>query len=400
MAVRVILPIAVLVAGGYAYSKLSVEQEEAKTPPVEKEVLRSKVLELRIGDYAVVIEANGMVQAHNEITLSAQVSGEIIRVSAGFEVGSYFSEGDVLVELDARDYENAVAVAEAERLGAEAAMKLATTEHDRIFELYNNNTSNEVELNQAVAARTQAVAAFHSADAQLSQAKRDLERTTIRAPFAGRVREKAIGLGQSVGPGTSLGVVFAVDFAEVHLPIAARELRLLDLPEMEDDPPVEVKLRDAISKDSETIWIGKIVRTAGALDADSLELFAIARIDDPFGLKSGRPPMRIGQPVVGSIAGKVLTHVVAIPRGAVRQLDQVVLVDKTEMTLMPKTIVPVWSDDQHVIVRDPLIQDGTLLATTHLVYAPSGAKIEIIPDIEMTAAAKTGETAKTESVAN
>jgi len=48
---------------------------------------------------------------------------------------------------------------------------------------------------------------------------------------------------------------------------------------------------------------------------------------------------------------------------------------------MPRTIVPVWSDAEYIIVRDPSIADGTLLATTHLVCAPSGAQAEIIPDI-------------------
>jgi hypothetical protein len=46
------------------------------------------------------------------------------------------------------------------------------------------------------------------------------------------------------------------------------------------------------------------------------------------------------------------------------------------------TIQPVWSDEEYVIVRDPLIHDGALLATTQLVYAPEGAEVEIIPDDE------------------
>ena len=122
-----------------------------------------------------------------------------------------------------------------------------------------------------------------------------------------------------MGPGTALGVVFAVDFAEIRLPIDARKRQYLDLPELPGDSPVLVELRDAISEASETVWKAKIIRTEGALDEDSLELFAIARVDDPFGRKSGHPPLRIGQPVVGSIAGKVLDQVVALPRGAVRQ---------------------------------------------------------------------------------
>ena len=201
--------------------------------------------------------------------------------------------------------------------------------------------------------------------------------------------------------GSTLGVVFAVDFAEVRLPIAGRELQFIDLPELADDSPVEVELRNAINEASETVWKAKIIRTEGVLDEDSLELFAIARVDDPFGRKTGHPPLRIGQPVVGSIVGNVLTDVVALPRVAVRQLDQVFLVDKSELTLMAKTIFPIWSDEGYVIVRDPSIPDGALLATTHLVYAPNGAKVEIIPSIHLTTeTAKTNTTAEAQSVAN
>ncbi|MCH7708862.1 MAG: HlyD family efflux transporter periplasmic adaptor subunit, partial [Myxococcales bacterium] len=166
-------------------------------------------------------------------------------------------------------------------------------------ELIQKNGVSEAVVDESLAIRSQAAAELDSAIAQLEQAKRDLERTKIRAPFDGRVRQKAVGLGQSVGLATALGVVFAIDFAEVRLPIAGRELQFLDLPEMADDAPVEVELRDAINEASETVWKATIIRTEGALDKDTLELFAIARVDDPFGLKSEHPPLRIGQPVVG-----------------------------------------------------------------------------------------------------
>ena len=154
-----------------------------------------------------------------------------------------------------------------------------------------------------------------------------------------------------------------------------------------------MELRDAIDESSTNVWNARIVRTEGTLDSDSLELYAIARIDDPFGRESGLPALRPGQPVTASIEGATLTDAVALPRTAVRQLDQVFLVDKTKLTLAERTISPVWSDEDFVIVQDPLIHDGALLATTQLVYAPTGAKVEIIPDIDSTTAeAKTTKT--------
>ncbi len=392
------LPVGLLALGGLSYSILSVAPEKAKDPPAEDQVLQTRVTELRIRDYPVVITTHGVVQPHNEVILSAEVSGQITRISSNFEAGAYFSEGDVLVEIDSRDYATAVAIAEARRLGAQAALELAKLNYERNVRLFDRNIIPKADVNQAAASQSQALAELESAEAQLEQAKRDLERTKILAPFEGRVRTKTVGLGETIGASAPLGDIFAVDFAEVRLPIAGRELQFLDLPEMEGDRPVDVELRDAVNEASDAVWKAKIVRTEGVLDEDSLELFAIARIDDPFGLKSGHPPLRIGQPVEGAIAGKTLTNVVALPRNSVRQLDQVFLVDKRELTLMPMTIVPVWSDRDYVIVHDdPMFREDMWLSTTHLVYAPSGAKVEIIADPGI---ATVNSDTETETVAN
>lgn len=377
------LPIGIIAIGGFAYTKLAVNTDEEASPPKSNKILKTRVTTLESGDHQVFVKTHGIVQAHNETTLSAQVSGQITLINPAFEIGSYFAEGDVLVELDARDYETRLAMAKASHLSAIASDKLATQDHDRIMDLFeNDNIGTQADVDLAIATQSRAAAELVSVNAQLDQAKRDLDRSIIRAPFAGRVRTKNVGLGQSVNPGMPLGTVFAVDFAEVRLPIAARQLAYLELPELEDDTPVDVVLRDTISEASETVWNAKIVRTEGALDQDSLELFAIARIDDPFGLQSGHPPLRIGQPVEGAVTGITLTNVMALPRGAVREIDKVNLVNEADMTLVIVTVIPLWANEDHIFVRDPLIEEGALLSTTQLVNAPDGADIEIIPDVE------------------
>jgi len=386
MLARLAIPLIILgfgITGSYLLSRPTDQDQGIASEP---QLIRTRVTEVMVEDYPVFITTNGIVQAHNDVTLSSEVSGQVVSVSPSFEVGSIFEEGEILVTLDARDHMTTVDVAEAARQSAAAAVELAILNHDRTLKLAEKNIVSESEVNQASATRAQALAELDSAIARLDQAKRDLDRTKIRAPFDGRVRAKLIGVGKSVSPGTVLGEVFAIDYAEVRLPIAGPELPFLELPELAGDTTVSVTLRDAINESSNNTWQAQIVRTEGALDENSLELFAIARIEDPFGRKTGNPPLRIGQPVIASIHGKVLRDVVAIPRMAVRKLDQVILVDKEQMTLNPITISPLWSDRDHVIVRSEAIKDGELVSTTHLVYAPAGAKVEIIPNIEMSTA--------------
>jgi RND family efflux transporter MFP subunit len=381
--VRAALPLGILVVGWAAFSILSGRPEAPKAPEAEKPPIRTKVTGLKVQDYTVTIKTHGEIQPHTEIVVSAQVSGRITRISPAFEDGAFFSEGDVLVELEPDDYQTAVALAEARLQAAQAAFQLATMNHQRNLEFLADNLIAEAEVDQSQATLSQAEAEVNTSTNQLVRAQRDLARTNIRAPFDGRVRRRNVGQGQLVGPGTPLGTVFAVDYAEVRLPIAGRELPFLDLPESSDDPPLEVELRDAIAEDSQTTWTARIVRSEGALNEDSLQLFAIARVEDPFGRKSGAPALRIGQPVTGSIRGRMLTNIIALPRRAVRKLDQIYLVNNALLILETQTVHAIWSDEEVVIVRDPSLTNGYSLATTHLVYAPHDAKVEIIPNIEM-----------------
>ena len=402
--VRLALPVVILGVGWFAFTKLKVEPERESGPPPKPRAIRTKVTELKVEDFTAVIETNGVVRAHDEVTLMSQVPGRVIKVHAGLEDGAFFSEGDVLVELDPIDFETAVVVAEAQVARTEAALLQEKTRADQALLNWRDLGYTE-EPNDLVLRKPQvkeAQANYDSAVAQLERAQRDLERTKIKAPFDGRVRQRTVGLGQSVGSGTALATVFDVGVAEVRLPLTGKQLAYLDLPETADDAPVRVELRNAIDAESETVWEGKIVRTEGALNADTLELFAIAQVEDPFGLVSGDPPLRIGQPVVAGIMGKVLEDVVAVPRSAILQLSKIYLVDGEAMTLSTRTLDPIWKNEEVAVVRDETITDGALLATTRLVYAPEGATVEIIPDVAAEGESESegeGEDGETEEVA-
>ena len=380
---RTVVPLAILAAAGLAFRWLAVEPPKPKAPPAKKQALRTQVRKLQPVDHAVVIRTQGIIRPHNEVNLTSQIPGRIVRIAPGLEDGAFFADGEVLLELDAVDYETAVVAAEAQVARTRAAHALEET-RARQARLNWEDLGYKEEPNELVLRLPQlreAKANVDAALAQLERARRDLERTKIRAPFAGRVRRRSVGLGQVIGAGSPLASVFSTDVAEVRLPIAGREMPFLRLPETPSDPAVEVELRGTLEGGEATSRRGRIVRTEGVLDENSLDLFAIARIEDPFGRTSGQAPLRIGQPVIGLIRGKVLTNVMLLPRGAVRQLDQILLVDPDALTLQNKTIVPLWADEEHLVVRDAGLPAGSLLATTHLVFAPNGSKVEIIPDI-------------------
>lgn len=398
---RVLAPCLVLVAGWYGFQQLSVEVEKPLEQAEEKAKLRTRVQEMVVGDYPVVVRTHAVVQSHNAVTLTPEVVGKVVRVSPSFEVGSYFRKGEVLVEIDRRDYTTAVAIAKSELESAKSALKLAKLNEERKLRLIEANAVSGAEVYAASATREQAEADVDLARSRLEQAQLNLTRTTVTAPFDGRVQSKMIGIGQTTDPNTPLGDVFAIDFAELRLPISGAQRRYLDLPERAEDPPVAVTLHDAIDANSDSEWPAEIVRVEGVLDQDSRDLFAIARVNDPFGIQSGQRPLRIGQPVIALIQGHVLRDVIALPRAAVRQLDRVVLVGKSDRALLPLSIEPVWSDAEYVVVEGSSIPSGMWLATTPMPYTPEGSVVDIIPEASVTSSTvDAAPVAATESLAN
>lgn len=381
---RLVPPILILAVGWFGYATLSVEQEETKRPKGKPRPIKTQVVELNAQDYPTKIVTQGNVRPHDQITLNSEVTGRVVSISPSFEDGAFFEEGEILVELDTADFEAAVANAEAQvaRMTSQYALEKAQSDVARANWDKLNLDEEPDPLVLRLPQLKQAEANVKSADAQLGRAQRDLERARIRAPFDGRVRQRTVGLGQAIRVNSPLGTIFASDYAEVRLPISAEDLPMLFLPEDAGDPPVDVELRDALNPENETVWQAQIIRTEGTLDANSLELFAIAKVNNPFGLNSAMPPLRVGQPVTASISGKTLKSVMAIPRIAVKRLDQIYLIHPKKLTLHTRTIQALWADEEHVIVRDPNIPDGSLLATTKLSYTPEGARVEILPTID------------------
>jgi hypothetical protein len=181
-----------------------------------------------------------------------------------------------------------------------------------------------------------------------------------------------------VSSGTTLGEIFSTDFAEIRLSLSARELDHIQLPNNPGDAAVPVTLTDALSDFTPQTWQGMIVRTEGTLDEKSRKLFIIARVDDPFGLKSPqRTPLRIGQPVRADLEGEMINDVFVIPRSSLRSPREITIIDPTDFTILRQRIDPIWTDETNLIVRDDL-EEGWHLVTSRLNNMPNGAKVKIV----------------------
>ena len=359
---------------------IAAKRAEGKRPKKDpfKNALQTEVLELKSIDFDITLSSHGIATPPSITPLNPQVSGVITKIADNFANGSFVQQGQVLLELDPSDFESQIATASANVARAEAtlaqeqaraAQALRNWEDIGFDKAPNDLVLRKPQLKQAKADLAARLAAFELA-------KRNLERSKIRAPYDGRVRSRNVGVGQSVGTGTKLGELYATEYAEVRLPLSIRQLNKIDIDEI-NFTEVPVTLTDSINPAPDRTWSAKLVRAEGELDPNSRELFVVARVEDPFKLQGANHPhpLRMNQPLEATIAAVTLDNIIAIPRTALYGKDEVILV--VDQHIQRKTINIVWSTYDHVYSDSPDLA-GQLLSTTRLAYAPEGAPLRIL----------------------
>lgn len=384
---KILLPIVLIVV------TIALMMMIFKNPPAGIRATPSKAAQMTVvttkltpQNYQVIVESFGTVKPRTQSVLFAQVSGQINKVSKQFRAGGFFEQGDILIQLDDRDYRAEVKIAQASLMSAQqsleeegARVKQAEADWKR---LGNGQTPNALVLRQPQyeAAKAQVL----SAEALLDKVKLSLERTKIVAPYAGRVLKKNVDIGQVISSNTQLANIFAVDYVEIRLPIKNKDLPLMKLPEEYrnahehsegDESPMISNV--AISSDlmGEQIWQGKIVRTESAIDEVSQQLYVVAQIIRPYDSEYNQgAQIKMGQYVTANITGREIEQALVIPSSAIYQGSYVYIVQ--DSLLMRKNIQLGWKNGTEAIVTQGL-SAGDELVLTSLGQVSSGTPVAI-----------------------
>ena len=312
----------------------------------------------------MMVHAQGTVIPRTQADLVPEVSGTVRWVSPNLVPGGYFERGDPLLRIDERDYRDAV-----ERAGAAVSRAAADEEHarfelDRLERLDARGLTSSADVEAAV--RTARVAGAHLADARaaLSQTERDLSRTKMQAPFTGLVESEQVDAGQFVSRGAAIARLYAADDVEVRLPIADRQLAYLDLPplqrgELDESTAPEVVL-SAHFAGRDYRWRGKLVRTEAVIDSSSRLVYAVARVGarGPVSENGAALPPPVGLFVQAEIQGRSADDIVVLPRSAIRDADQVLVVEEGALRFRTVNIARIYGDQVYV---DGGLPDGTVV---------------------------------------
>ncbi|MFW5753012.1 MAG: efflux RND transporter periplasmic adaptor subunit, partial [Planctomycetota bacterium] len=317
---QVLFVVVVLAAGGgLAWLAIAMREEPPKRPP-QRYVPVVPLITVHPAQERIDVLAQGEVVPRAESQLTAEISGRITEVAPQLVAGARVDADEVLVRIDCTDYRAALAEAEAalsERRRLLAEERARVERARREWGMVGEGEPGELVLRQPQLAAAES--AMHAAEAAVHRAQRNVERCTIAAPYEARVVDKAVDLGQWVGPGARLAQLQSVDAVEVRVPLSHSDRRHLDLPldgrPVETPVPVEVRALDGAGGP----WQGSVVRTAARLDPRNRMLHAIVRVPH----RREDDPLLVGRFVAVHIAGRSHPAVAGVPAGVVQRDDMV-----------------------------------------------------------------------------
>lgn len=383
---KFVLPIGILLSGLGVISFLVIAKPKPtpQPPPEEPANVTVAVAEVFPQTMRLAVTTQGTVEPKREIDLVAQVSGQIISVAPAFVNGGFFTQQQVLIQIDDRDYK--VAVLNAKARLAEAQTRLAEEEGlgrqvKREWRDLGNESANDLFMRKPQLAA--AIANLASAQGDLEMAQLNLERTQIKVPFDGRVKQIHADLGQFVSVGTRLAAVYDATVLEVRLPLTEKQAALVHLP-LTPNPPAERSPEDhpAVMINGSVAgvahqWQGHLARTDAFVDANSRTYYAIVEVPNTFPASTpdGSPsiPLLPGLFVEATIEGKDLTNVIRLPRSALFQRDQILSLD-SERRIVNHTVNVLRKSETQIWVQAPL-QEKTLVTLEKQSLTPAGTTV-------------------------
>ncbi len=200
----IVVLLLVVVGGGglwwwlHVKANRSIEAKAAPTIPVSVATATRR-------DVPLYLQGLGNVQAFNTVTIRTQVDGELHQVI--FKEGQEVHVGDLLAQIDPRTYQAALDQAVAKKAEDDAQLTNARLDLQRYAGLVDKNYISRQQLDTAQAQVTQFEATVKGDDAAIESARVTLGYTSIKSPIEARVGIRQVDIGNIVHPTDANGIV-------------------------------------------------------------------------------------------------------------------------------------------------------------------------------------------------
>jgi RND family efflux transporter MFP subunit len=380
--VTVVICLGILVgAAGILYVIFQTEPEAEPESAVRRSAMLVDVVKAERGTFRPVISALGTVEAAQDVMLRPRISGEVLKVSDSFEPGHIVNKGDLLLEIDPADYENALTRSQSELQQAEADLRLEMGQQevakeelktfDGDLEILDPSLILRVPQLESIKARVEA------ARAAVEQAKLDLERTKIVAPFDAQILARDANVGSQVGPSDTLGHLIGLEEYWVIATIPLNKVYWLDFAATGEGEGSNVILRNRAAWPEGVSRTGRAERLIGALDQETRLARVLVTVSNP--LAQGEdpkttPPLVVGSVLDAQIYGREIKDVIRIKRDHVREGNTVWL--NRDGKLEINELAVVFQDSDYAYVRTG-ISDGDQIVITNLRTAAPGTELRV-----------------------
>jgi RND family efflux transporter MFP subunit len=375
-----------------------------------------EVMPVKAQQVSLYVEAYGTVRPRESLRLVAEVRGQIVDIDPSFEEGSFIRRGTTLIRIDPRNYQLAVnrrkvqikqVEAEIKRLQqevvnfearikiAESDVTLAKNEYSRLKQLIDRKVIAQSQLDKTEQAYLASLARLQTLENQLAltdpqyeqliaqrdmnrvllqEAKLDLERTGIMAPFDGWALEKAVEKRQHVNAGQYLGKIYNAGELEIEVRIPVKDFKWLP-DSMDKNPSADA---DIIFTSGETqyIWKGRVTRIKAQMEEKTRTLPVIVEVDETLTVATtdGSLRLRPGMFVNVKIKGSEINPAYVLPRYVVYPENVVYTVQEDRIIIKPVNILRSYKE---TVIIDGGLSDGDLIIKSPISSASEGMRVRL-----------------------
>ncbi|MGI6460857.1 MAG: efflux RND transporter periplasmic adaptor subunit [Candidatus Hydrogenedentales bacterium] len=383
MLVRMLLVIVILGVSGYISYQWLQNPPVAQRRPPQREAALVEVMPAQVQTVRATVRNMGTVVPARTVDLAARIRGQISQVAPTFLPGGHFALGEILAEIEANDYELAVEQQRANLVKAQSELKLEMGQQSIAqleYELLGESAPEEDEalmLRQPQLESKKAAVAI--AQAGLNQARLDLERTVLVAPFNAVIQERKVDLGAYVNPGTALATLVDSDefWVEVTVPVA--ELRWLEIPGFNSTSGSLVRIFHEDAWGAGIYREGEVQRILSDIESGSTLPRILVAVKDPLQLNNGGEapshPLLLGAKVRVEIVGQEVPDVCPVPASAVRE-GNYVWVMTPDKALEIRSIEMAWRGAESTYVSHG-VEHGELIVMSELSTPVDGMPLRL-----------------------
>lgn len=381
--VQPLLVLIILLIGYFSAKGLTLFKQE---PPKNKPAIYAPLVNTissHIENRTLFIRGTGTLQARTRINIVPQVGGRIMSIHPQLRAGGYFKANATLLEIEQIDYQLAVTSAASEVASAKRSQQLEIAEAKAAIEewhaLHNNEPVPILVSRQPQIA--EAKANFQAAQARLQQAKINLKRTRISMPFAGRVVQASIDVGEVINANQSVGMVYSSELLEIPVPLEINQLAWLNLAPI-DAPKQNTSPTDSTNSSAQILisLAGQEHRLPGQLIRVESELDSVSRLARVvIALNASEIPELLREEVIPGlfvnveIKARELQDITVLPRSVLREHGVLWVVKDQKLIFVTPQII--YQSDSEIWLR--ALPANTIIINNTLEVVTQGMQVRI-----------------------